>query len=72
MSVSGLAARAGLDSTSFDVSKRISPHGKPHWPSTETIAKILAVTGEPLTDFVFLACGRNKSRSRKLRRRVRV
>jgi phage repressor protein C with HTH and peptisase S24 domain len=48
MSVSGLARRAGLDPTTFNPSKRISPDGKPRWPSTETIAKILATTGEPL------------------------
>jgi len=50
-SPSGLAKKAGLDPTTFNKSKRISADGKPRWPSTESIAKILAVTGAPMTDF---------------------
>jgi phage repressor protein C with HTH and peptisase S24 domain len=72
LSTSGLALRGGLDATTFGKSKRISPDGKPRWPSTETIAKILAVTGEPLAGFLSLTCRPKKSRSRKLRRRVRT
>jgi phage repressor protein C with HTH and peptisase S24 domain len=72
MSVSGLARRAGLDPTAFNISKRISPDGKPRWPSTETIAKILAATGEPLADFISITCRPKKSRSRKPQRRVRA
>jgi phage repressor protein C with HTH and peptisase S24 domain len=48
---SGLARRAGLDATSFNKSKRINADGRKRWPSTESIAKILAVTGEPLEVF---------------------
>jgi phage repressor protein C with HTH and peptisase S24 domain len=70
MSVSGLARRAGLDATSFNVSKRMSPDGKPRWPSTETIAKILAATGEPLADFFSITCRPKRSGGRKPRRRV--
>jgi phage repressor protein C with HTH and peptisase S24 domain len=72
LSASGLALRAGLNETTFNISKRRSPTGKPHWPSTETIARILAATDESIVDFVSLPCRPRKSRSRKLRRRVRV
>ncbi len=53
-SASGLAKKAGLDSTSFNKSKRHSPDGKPRWPSTESIAKILNVTETEMRDFVEL------------------
>ena len=48
LSPSGLAKRAGLDATAFNKSKRVAADGRPRWPSTESIAKILAATG---TDF---------------------
>lgn len=51
-SPSGLARRAGLDPTSFNKSKRISPDGKPRWPSTESLAKVLAVTDSTMADFI--------------------
>ncbi len=50
-SASGLARKAGLDPTSFNKSKRHSADGKPRWPSTESIAKILAVTGSTMDEF---------------------
>lgn len=50
-SASGLAKKAGLDPTTFNKSKRISADGKPRWPSTESIAKILSVTGATMSDF---------------------
>ncbi len=53
-SPSGLAKQAGLDPTSFNKSKRISPDGKPRWPSTESLAKILSVTGSTMSDFISL------------------
>lgn len=53
-STSGLAKKAGLDPTAFNRSKRISPEGKPRWPSTESIAKILSVTETTMTDFIGL------------------
>jgi orotate phosphoribosyltransferase len=53
-SASGLARAAGLDPTSFNKSKRISPDGKPRWLSTESLAKILAVTGNTMSDFIGL------------------
>ena len=51
-SPSGLAKLAGLDPTSFNKSKRKSPEGKPRWPSTESLAKVLAVTQSTMSDFV--------------------
>lgn len=51
---SGLAKRAGLDATTFNRSKRTSRDGKPRWPSTESVSKILDATGSTLGDFVSL------------------
>ncbi len=53
-SPSGLAKQAGLDPTSFNKSKRVSPDGKPRWPSTESIAKVLSVTGATMSEFITL------------------
>lgn len=53
-SASGLARRAGLDPTAFNPSKRFGSDGRPRWPSTESIAKILAATGTSLPRFVGL------------------
>jgi len=52
MSASGLAQRSGLDSTTFNKSKRITKEGKQRWPSTESVSKILAATGDSLAEFV--------------------
>jgi phage repressor protein C with HTH and peptisase S24 domain len=54
LSASGLAKRAGLDPTTFNKSKRITPQGRARWPSTESIAKALAATGTPFDTFVTL------------------
>jgi phage repressor protein C with HTH and peptisase S24 domain len=54
LSASGLARRAGLDPTTFNKSKRITPAGRARWPSTESIAKALAATGTPFDTFVAL------------------
>lgn len=54
LSASGLARQAGLDPTAFNRSKRISPNGKPRWPSTESLSKILAVTDSTMTDLLSL------------------
>jgi len=53
-SPSGLAKKAGLDPTTFNKSKRHSADGKPRWPSTESVAKVLAVTGATMSDFIAL------------------
>lgn len=50
-SLSGLARQAGLDPTTFNRSKRTGPEGRPRWPSTESLALILEVTGTSLTEF---------------------
>jgi phage repressor protein C with HTH and peptisase S24 domain len=54
LSPSGLAKLAGLDPTTFNKSKRGADDGKPRWPSTESLAKVLAATGTHLSDFVAL------------------
>ena len=55
LSPSGLARLAGLDPTTFNKSKRGGADGKLRWPSTESLAKVLAATGETLDQFVVLA-----------------
>lgn len=52
LSASGLARKAGLDPTTFNRSKRFAGDGRPRWPSTESISKILEATGEPLDRFL--------------------
>jgi phage repressor protein C with HTH and peptisase S24 domain len=52
ISISSLARRAGLDPTTFNRSKRINPDGQARWPSTESIAKVLAATGVGVDDFL--------------------
>jgi phage repressor protein C with HTH and peptisase S24 domain len=54
LTASGLARRSGLDPTTFNRSKRTTRDGKPRWPSTESIAKVLTATGASFTDFVAL------------------
>ncbi|MBC7953420.1 MAG: helix-turn-helix transcriptional regulator [Rhodospirillaceae bacterium] len=52
LTASALARRAGLDPTTFNKSKRITREGKPRWPSTESVAKVLDATGASLADLV--------------------
>jgi phage repressor protein C with HTH and peptisase S24 domain len=54
LSASGLAKKAGLDPTTFNKSKRVTPDGRPRWPSTESVAKSLAATGTSVSVFVNL------------------
>jgi phage repressor protein C with HTH and peptisase S24 domain len=54
LSASGLAKRAGLDPTTFNKSKRVTPDGRARWPSTESVAKSLAATGTTVEEFVKL------------------
>ena len=54
LSPSGLAKRSGLDPTTFNKSKRITPDGRARWPSTELIAKALSATGSSVDSFVSL------------------
>jgi phage repressor protein C with HTH and peptisase S24 domain len=53
-STSGLAKKAGLDPTSFNRSKRIGADGKPRWPSTESISRILNATDSTMSEFIDL------------------
>jgi phage repressor protein C with HTH and peptisase S24 domain len=55
LSASGLARRAGLDATSFNPSKRLGPGERPRWPSTESLTRVLEVTGLSLGEFADLA-----------------
>lgn len=64
LSASGLAKRAGLDSTAFNKSKRTSADGRPRWPSTESLAKILEATGASVDDFFLLVRGGSNRPSR--------
>ncbi|MGA8172368.1 MAG: helix-turn-helix transcriptional regulator [Methylocystis sp.] len=52
LSASGLARKAGLDPTTFNPSKRALAGGRQRWPSTESIAKALAATGEGPDEFI--------------------
>src|ERR1700712_1105056 len=54
LSPSGLAKASGLDPTTFNKSKRITPEGRPRWPSTESVAKALTATNIPIDTFVSL------------------
>ncbi len=54
LSSSGLAKRAGLDPTAFNKSKRVTAGGRPRWPTTESIAKVLEATGASFEDFTEL------------------
>ena len=63
LSASGLAKRAGLDPTTFNKSKRVTPEGRPRWPSTESIAKSLQATGVSLDSFVALISDRGAAQS---------
>ena len=58
LSASGLAKRAGLDSTAFNKSKRQSSDGRPRWPSTESVAKIIEATNSSLDEFLSLVEGK--------------
>lgn len=65
-SPSGLARAAGLDPTTFNKSKRLGPKGRLRWPSTESIAKILQVTGASMDDFVAMMTKSGQRPSRML------
>lgn len=52
LTASALARRAGLDPTTFNKSKRITREGKPRWPSTESVAKVLEATGASLSQLL--------------------
>lgn len=62
-SPSGLARRAGLDSTTFNPSKRVSADGKLRWPSTESLTKALSAAHLGFADFAALVSGESRARS---------
>ena len=51
LSPSALARLAGLDPTSFNPSKRFKADGRPRWPSTESISKVLQATNTSAAAF---------------------
>jgi len=59
LSISGLSKKAGLDPTSFNKSKRVTGNGRLRWPSTESVAKVLACTGTTVEEFASLMLGRD-------------
>lgn len=72
LSASGLAKKAGLDSTAFNKSKRLSVDGRPRWPSTESLAKIIEATNSSLEEFIqFVEPPKSaRPRSREIQARV--
>ncbi|RCK44219.1 DNA-binding protein [Thalassospira profundimaris] len=57
LSPSGLARLAQLDPTTFNRSKRNTAAGKPRWPSTESIAKVLSAANVTFREFSELMDG---------------
>lgn len=57
-SASGLAKKAGLDPTSFNPSKRHGPDGRPRWPTTESVARVLTASTASVEEFMDLLTGR--------------
>jgi len=54
VSVSGLALRSGLNSTTFNKSKRVFSTGKERWPSMSTLVKVLNSLNMSFADFAKL------------------
>ncbi len=51
MTCSRLALISGLDATAFNKCKRVSAAGKPHWPSVETVVKVMKTLNLSWTEF---------------------
>jgi phage repressor protein C with HTH and peptisase S24 domain len=58
LSPSGLARAAGLDPTAFNKSKRVTPDGRPRWPSSESILKAIDAAESSMDEFAALYAGR--------------
>ena len=71
LSASGLAIVAGLDPTAFNRSKRERRNGRPRWPSTETIAKVLLATNVSFSVFARLVEQAHRAK-RKTRKKARA
>ncbi len=54
LSTSGLARLAGLDATAFNKSKRQSRDGRLRWPTTESLARVLAAVNVDFAEFALL------------------
>lgn len=54
LTASGLAKAAGLDPTTFNKSKRMTTAGRPRWPNTESLSRVLDATGSSLEEFLAL------------------
>jgi phage repressor protein C with HTH and peptisase S24 domain len=67
LTASALARKAGLDPTTFNKSKRASASGHQRWPSTESIAKVLAATGASLDEFMALVAAKGSGASHNAR-----
>jgi len=65
-SPSGLAKAAGLDPTTFNKSKRVTADGRPRWPSTESVAKVLDATGATIDEFISLLTKKPKKLARPI------
>ena len=50
-----LALSAGLDPTALNPSKRTGRDGKPHWPTIETLLKVLSACEMSLSEFSVIA-----------------
>lgn len=61
ISVSNLAEKAGLNSTTFNKSKRIGADGRKRWPTTESLNRVLEATGISAMEFLEMASGKNSS-----------
>ena len=72
LSPSGLARKAGLDPTSFNLSKRQTGDGKVRWPSTESLSKVLMATGARLEDFTALVMGKRTVPDMRLKGRNKI
>lgn len=59
LSASGLARAAGLDPTAFNKSKRVTPDGRPRWPSSESILKAIDAAESSMDEFAALFAGRS-------------
>ena len=62
LSPSGLARLAQLEPTTFNRSKRNTNAGKPRWPSTESIAKVLSAANVTFREFSELMDGNGAGR----------
>jgi phage repressor protein C with HTH and peptisase S24 domain len=67
LSPSGLAKKAGLDPTTFNKSKRITPDGRARWPSTESVSKSLTAAGATLDQFVALISDQTRAPAESMR-----